>query len=134
MIPGLIFLISFSALLQFFVSYSRSIIAESRCYKLSEQTREICGMKSNLQAGEDFQRLTQLLALCPEAGDDTFKVKTVGFYFYLLGFARTLLGWALPSAAPWIESEWRGCAHVAAVVLDRRIAHNRMLLVDLASQ
>lgn len=120
-------------LLQFFVSYSRSIIAESRDHTLSEQARELCGIRSSLQMGEQFGRLNQLIALCPEANDDGFKVKAVGIYFYLLGFARTFMSWAVPSAGPWIEAERGGCAYVVAVVLDRRIAHNRMMVANLAS-
>jgi hypothetical protein len=133
MIASLIFVVSSLTLLQFFVSYSRSIIAESRGYRLSEQARELCGIKSTLLAGEQFRRLNQLIELCPEADDDGFKVKAVGIYFYLLGFARTFMGWAIPSAGPWIEAERGGCAYVAAVVLDRRIAHNRMMMANLAS-
>jgi len=133
MIAGLIFGVSSLTLLQFFVSYSRSIIAESRGHRLSEQAREICGIKTNSPAVEHFGRLSQLIALCPEVGDDGFKVRTVAVYFYLLGFAKTILSWAFPAANPWIEAERGGCAYVAAVVLDRRIAHNRMIVADLAS-
>jgi type III secretory pathway component EscT len=133
MIAGLIFVVSSLTLLQFFVSYSRSIITESRGHTLSEQARELCGIRSSLLAGEQFGRLNQLMALCPEANDDGFKVKAVGIYFHLLGFARTFIGWAIPSADTWIETERGGCAYVAAVVLDRRIAHNRMMVANLAS-
>jgi len=133
MIASLIFVVSSLTLLQFFVSYSRAIIAESRNHLLSEQARDLCGMKSSLVAGEQFRRLSQLIALCPEANDDGFQVKAVRIYFYLLGFARTVMGWATPSADPWIEAERRGCAYVVAVVLDRRIAHNRMMMANLLS-
>ena len=47
----------------------------------------------------------------------------------LLGVVRMLLGWAAP-AAQWIEAERGGCAYVAAVALDRRIAYNRMLMAQ----
>jgi hypothetical protein len=133
MIAGLIFAVSSLTLLQFFVSYSRSLIAESRNHLLSEQASELCGMKSGLLSGEQFGRLSQLLALCPEANDDGFQVNAVRIYFNLLGFARTAMGWAMPSADPWIEAERRGCAYVVAVVLDRRIAHNRMMMANLLS-
>jgi hypothetical protein len=36
----------------------------------------------------------------------------------------------IPSAAPWIEAERGGCARAAAVVLDRRIAYNRMMMAQ----
>jgi hypothetical protein len=133
MIASLICGISCLTLLQFFVSYSRSIIAESRGHRLSEQAREICGITTTSPDVEHFGRLNQLIALCPEVDDDGFKVRTVSMYFYLLGFAKTFLSWAFPSASPWIEAERGGCAYVAAVVLDRRIARNRMIVANLAS-
>lgn len=133
MIASLIFVVSSLTLLQFFVSYSRSIIVESRNHLLSEQARDLCGMRSGMLAGEQFRRVSQLIALCPEANDDGLQVNAVRIYFHLLGFARTVLGWASASAGPWIEAERRGCAYVVAVVLDRRIAHNRMIMSNLLS-
>lgn len=134
MIAGFIFAISCVALLQFFVSYSRSIIAESLGHRLSEQAMELCGIRSSLLAGKQFGRLSQLIALCPEADDDGFKVKAVVMYYYLLGFAQTFMSPAFPSAGPWIETERDGCAYLAAVVLDRRIAYNRTLMANMASR
>jgi hypothetical protein len=133
MIAGLIFGVSSLMLLQFFVSYSRSIIAESRGHRLSQQALEIFGITASSPDVEHFGRLNQLIALCPEVDDDGFRVKTVTVYFNLLGFAKTFLSWAFPSTSPWIEAERGGCAYVAAVVLDRRIARNRMIAADLAS-
>jgi len=63
MIAAMIFLISFLTLLQFFVSYSRSLIAESRGIELSEQAREICGVYARRVPPDQFQRLLQLIAL-----------------------------------------------------------------------
>jgi hypothetical protein len=133
MIPGLIFGISFLTLLQFFVIYCRSLIAASRTHALSEQAREICGISARPAGGDQFQRLVQLIALCPESGGDAFEVRAVAAYFRMLGWARTLCGWAIPSAATWIESERGGCVYAAAVVLDRRIAFSRTMMANLAS-
>jgi hypothetical protein len=133
MIAALIFGISFLTLLQFFVSYTRSLIAESQGHELSEQTREICGLTAKTVAGDQFRRLLALIALCPETGGTGFEVRAVAIYFRLLGLARLWLNWAIPSAAPWIEAERGGCAYAAAVVLDRRIAYNRMLMTQQAN-
>ena len=134
MIAGLIFGISVMTLLQFFVSYSRSLIAESQGHELSEQAREICGLTAEAVTADQFQRLQQLIALCPEPGGDTLKVRAIALYFRLVGLAHALLSWAIPSAAPWIEAERGGCAYAAAVVLDRRIAHNRMMMAQQSSR
>ena len=133
MIAALIFVVSFLTLLQFFVSYCRSLIVESRRHELSEQTREICGITTRTLAGDQFRRLLQLIALCPESGGDGNKVRAVSVYYRMLNVVRNLSKWAIPSAASWIEAERGGCAYVAAVVLDRRIAHNRMMMAQQAS-
>lgn len=133
MIAGLIFAISFMTLLQFFVSYTRSLIAESRGHELSEQAREICGITAQAVTADQFERLQQLIALCPEPGGDGIEIRAVALYFRLVSLVNILLGWAVPSAAPWIEAERGGCAHAAAVVLDRRIAYSRMMMAEQAN-
>jgi hypothetical protein len=134
MIAALIFAISSLTLLQFFVSYSRSLIAASQEHVLSEQALEICGFTARTAAGEHFGRLLQLISLCPEPGGDGAEVQAVALYFRLLGLARILLSWAIPSAARWIEAERGGCAYAAAVVLDRRIAYNRLMMAEQMSR
>jgi hypothetical protein len=133
MIAALIFGISFLTLMQFFVSYSRALIAESQTRELSEQTREICGITGRMPAGNQFRRLLQLIALCPETRGEGSKVIAVSVYFRLLDFVRALSAWVIPSAQGWVESERSGCAYVAAVVLDGRIAHNRRMMAQQAS-
>lgn len=126
-----IFIISFLILLEFFLSYTRSLIVASRGQELSERARELCGFEAKALAGGQFQRLVLLIALCPETGDDSLEVRAVSLYFHLLGFARTISTWVVPSAGSWIEAERGGCACVAAGVLDRRIAYNLTLMERL---
>jgi hypothetical protein len=128
MIAILIFVISALTLLQFFVSYCHSLIAESRGYELSEQGREISGATGKSIRGDQFGRLLQLIAICPEPGGDRSQVRAVSTYYGMLGLVRTLFGWIEPAVARWIESERGGCAYLAAVMLDRRIAYNRVLM------
>jgi hypothetical protein len=128
MIAILIFVVSALTMLQFFVSYCHSLIAESRAYELSEQGREIAGVTGHSIREDQFRRLLQLIALCPEPGGDSGQVRAVSTYFGMLGLVRTLFGWIEPAVARWIESERGGCAYLAAVMLDRRIAYNRVLM------
>lgn len=132
MIPALICVVSLLTLLQFFVSYSRSLIAESRCVELSAEAREICGVTSGL-ASNQFRRLVKLISLCPQRRGDNRQIRIVAVYFHFLGLVRVLLDWAIPSASRWIESERGGCAYLAAVVLDRRIAYTRMMMAQQSS-
>jgi hypothetical protein len=133
MIPALICVVSCLTLLQFFVSYSRSMIAESRCVALSAEAREICGVTSATATGNQFRRLVKLISLCPERRGDNHQVRIVAAYFHLLGLTRFLLNWAIPATATWIESERGGCAYLAAVVLDRRIAYTRIMMAQQSS-
>ncbi|MBZ5660932.1 MAG: hypothetical protein LAO08_11040 [Acidobacteriia bacterium] len=132
MIAALILAISLLTLLQFFVSYCHSVIAASRRLELSEQAREISGITSRTVRGDQFKRLVQLLALCPEPGGDSTQVRALSAYFNMLGLVRMALSWAAPSALQWIETERGGCAYVAAVALDRRIKYSRMLMAQQA--
>ncbi len=134
MIAALVLVISLLTLLQFFLSYTRSLIAKSRSHELSEQTREICGIRARGMAGDQFRRLLGLIDLCPEPGGDDLQVRAVAIYFGLLGLLGVLAGWVLPSATPWIDAERGGCACVAAMVLDRRIAYSRRLVAQQATR
>ncbi len=134
MIAALIFVISFVTLLQFFVSYCHSLISASRSHELSEHAREISGITARRTVrGDQFKRLQQLLALCPEPGGDSNQVRALSAYFGMLGLVNTLLSSIAPTATQWIEAERGGCAYVAAVALDRRIAYNRMLMAQQSS-
>lgn len=134
MIAALIFTVSFLTLLQFFVSYSHSLVAASLEQELSEQAREICGFSAKTARGDQFDRLLRLIALCPECRENHFEVQAVVLYFRMLSLASLLLRRALPSVARWVDAERGGCAYAAAVALDRRIAHNRMMLIQQSSQ
>jgi hypothetical protein len=128
MIAALIFVLSFTALLQFFVSYCRSILSASRERELSRQTRELTGIAGGGVNGEEFRRLVQLVRLCPEHGDDGQAMAAVRIYYSLLGMIRRAGGRASKSISNWLESERGSCAYFAAVSLDRRIAFSRELM------
>jgi hypothetical protein len=134
MIPGLIFALLFLTLLQFFVSYTHSLIVQSRSHELSEQACQICGFTAKAPAADQFLRLQQLIALCPDPGGDAFEMRAIALYSRLLGLARMILKRVIPSIDHWIEKERRGCAYVAAVALDRRIVYSRMMMTQQESQ
>jgi hypothetical protein len=132
MIASLIFVVAFLTLLQFFVCYCHSVIAASRRFELSEQAREISGVISGTARGDQFHRVLQLLAMCPDPGGDLNRVRALSAYFDMLGVIHMLLSWVAPSASQWVEAQRGGCAYVAAVALDRRIAYSRMLMAQQA--
>ncbi|HXZ12169.1 MAG TPA: hypothetical protein VEG64_07230 [Candidatus Sulfotelmatobacter sp.] len=130
MIAALICVISLAAFLQFFVSYCRSILASSRKVELSDRVREVTGIANENVGADDFDRLLQLVRLCPERADDQAEIRAVGTYYGLLYFVGRLTRPVIPSVAAWVEQERRSCSYFAAVALDRRISYSR----DLFSQ
>ncbi|HUJ29705.1 MAG TPA: hypothetical protein VLY23_00375 [Candidatus Acidoferrum sp.] len=130
MIAALIFVISFAALLQFFVLHCRSILAYSRRVELSDRVREVVGLASQNLAADDFARLLQLVRLCPERGDDHKEIRVVGAYYGLLDVVGRMSRPIVPSVAAWTENERQSCSYFAAVALDRRISYSRDLFTQ----
>ena len=130
MIAAFILVVSTVFLLQFFVTYCRSLIAAYRQVDLSEDAREVTGIEDHIVSGDDFRRLLQLVWLCPEPRDDRLEIGAVRTYYALLGLVRAIGRSMAATIAPWVEREREGCSYFAAVALDRRIAHNRDLMAQ----
>ena len=124
-----IFVFSAAALLQFFISYCRSLIAASSKQVLSSEVKDVTGIQ-RAASGEDFKRVMQLLQLCPESPEDRNSVQAIGAYFRLLNFLRSTLARVAPSMKEWTESERGLCAYFAAVALERRISFSRDMLAQ----
>ena len=132
MMAALIFVFSVAALMQFFVSYCRSLIAASARRALSSDVQDVIGIRQSAN-GDDFARVMQYLYLCPDRREDRNGIKAIGAYFRLLGAIGTVIGKLIPSLRAWTESERSQCAYFAAVALDRRIAHNRDMFAEQMS-
>lgn len=124
-----IFVFSAAALLQFFISYCRSLIAASSKQVLSPEVKDVTGIQ-RFASGEDFKRVMQLLQLCPESPEDRNSVQAIGAYFGLLNFLRSTLARVIPSMRAWTDSERGLCAYFAAVALERRISFSRDMLAQ----
>src|SRR5436853_6299334 len=94
MTAAIIFVISMAALLQFFISYCRSLIAASSKQVLSPEVKDVTGIQK-FASGEDFNRVMQLLQLCPERPKHGNSVHATGGYCKILSF--------LPSTAVRID-------------------------------
>jgi hypothetical protein len=132
MMPAIILIVSLAALLQFFVSYCRSLIAASAKQPLSAEVQDVAGI-SRAASGEDFLRVVQLLQLCPVRSQDRGEIRAIDAYFRLLNFLRSTFGKVAPSLLSWTEVERAQCAYFAAIALERRIAFNRDLLAQQMS-
>jgi hypothetical protein len=134
MIAALILVVSIAAFVQFFVFYTRSVIAASRKHALSENVREITGLSGQTVQATQFGRLVQLAELCPGSGEDQMGIRAVRAYFAGLGLLLSLMSRSpagmISKAARWIEQERDACAYFAATALDQRMAYSRSLLSD----
>jgi hypothetical protein len=124
MMAAIILVCSLAFMLQFFVSYCRSLIAASIKHPLSAEVQDVTGIK-NAATGEDFDRVVQLLQLCPERPEDRSGIQAIGAYFGLLSFMRSSVARIIPSLLAWTETERGQCTYFAAVTLERRIAFSR---------
>jgi hypothetical protein len=132
MIAALIFVVSIAAFIQFFVFYSRSVIAASRKHALSESVREVTGISGEMVEDLQFGRLLQLVELCPGSGSDEMGIRAVRAYFSGLGMLLSLVPQApsgiLSRTVSWLKQERGACAYFAAAALDQRMAYSRTLL------
>jgi hypothetical protein len=129
MMAGIILVSSIVLLLQFFVSYCRSLIAASSKKVLSPEVRDVTGI-SKTATGEDFARVMQILQLCPEPPEDRKSIRAIGAYFRLLNLLRSTVARMVPSMRTWTDSERGHCAYFAAVALERRISFSRDMLAQ----
>jgi hypothetical protein len=129
MMAALIFVVSLTTLLMFFISYCRSLMASSTRHALSKEVRDVTGIPASASGG-DFIRVRQLLRLCPDRAEDRTALQAVGIYYEILGLLGNTVARFVPSLQFWTEQERAGCANFAVVVLDRRIAFSREILAQ----
>ena len=129
MMAAVILICSLVLMLQFFVSYCRSLIAASAKEPLPIEVQEVTGI-SRTASPDDFSRVIQLLNLCPDRPEDRSSLRAVGAYYHFLRFVRATLALAMPSLKQWTDNERSHCAYFAAVALGRRIAFSRDLLAQ----
>ena len=129
MMAALILVFSLVVMLQFFISYCRSLIAASAKEALTQEVQDVTGISRDASP-EDFSRVLQLLNLCPERPDDRRDLRAVGAYYRFLNFVRSTVALAVPSLKSWADRERSQCSYFAAVALGRRIAFSRNLLAE----
>jgi hypothetical protein len=129
MMAAVILVCSLVFLLQFFISYCRSIIAASAKETLSVEVQEVTGIQRTA-APEDFTRVVQLLHLCPDRPEERGQLRAVGAYYGILGFVRYTIARVAPSVKSWADRERAQCTYFAAVALGKRIAFSRELLAQ----
>ena len=133
MIVALICVISLAALAQVFVSYCRSALASARKADLSERFWEVADFENRAISADDFDRIFQLVRLCPDYDDGRGDIRTVGVYCHLLEAIGRAAEKLMPGVAAWSVRERQECSLYAAVALDRNISSSRELFTQHAS-
>ena len=129
MMAALILVVSVVIFLQFFVFYCRSLIAVSSKQPLSPEVQDVTGIQRTA-SGEDFNRVMQLLHLCPERPEDRKGIQAIGAYFGMLSFLGSTIARLVPSMKAWTELERGHCTYFAAIALERRISFSRDMLAQ----
>jgi len=132
MMAAFILACSIVFLLQFFISYCRSLIASSVREQLSQEVQDVTGM-ARPATEEEFARVVQLLQLCPERPEERGEISLIRAYFRMLGVIRATVARVMPSLERWTSTERGQCTHFVAVVLGRRIAFSRNLFAQQMS-
>ena len=127
MIAAIIFALSCVTLAEFFVSYCRSQITESKLTSLAQDTIELAGVCHRSVPGSEFKRLTRLARLCPAGNGDRGSLRAIRVYYATLSCVEVIVRLLAPGRAGILDREKAGCAYFAAAALDRRIAFSRAM-------
>jgi len=122
MIPVVILMFSAMALVQFFLSYARSILATYAVVEISPATLNLIGVQASEIRGQEFHRLLNLVRLSPNPGDDKWDLRVVRSYYGIVNMIGGLACLFAPSVCKWRDRESDLCSKFAVAVLDRRIA------------
>jgi hypothetical protein len=120
MIPLLIFVLSVSALAQFFIAYCRSLLRMYGKVELSDPGRRLAGLDGNGLEAAAFPRIMRMVREYPDPADDGAEVVSIRVYYVLLRVLCMACG-VWPALRYWVAAEREDCAHFAAVALDRRV-------------
>lgn len=133
MISALIAGASLVALGPLFVSYCGTLLASARKLDLSDRVSALSDMSGRRISADDFDRILQLVRLCPEYDADRAGVRSIAIYYRVIYALGRIFGSTSPALAAWTERERADCSHFAAVVLDRCISSSRSLFTQQAS-
>src|ERR1700682_6627442 len=113
MIAALIFIFALAALLQFSISYCRSLINSYAQVVLSPDARECAALQSGPVCGEDFGRLLGMVRRSNVPGDDTAELGVARIYYLFVSTLRALCP-ATTATDQWVAHGRRLCRHLRA--------------------
>lgn len=118
----LMFVFSVGALIQFAISYCRTLLLNSSELEISKRVLEVTGFAAGNYTSSDFDRVMQLIRFAPQLRDDAAQMRAISVYYRLTRVASALVSPLSREASRWFESELSRCTQFAVVALDRRVA------------
>jgi hypothetical protein len=128
MISLLVCAISVLAVIQFLITYCRSILTAASRVELSERTLKAAGLPVPEPAEKEFERLMQLAELCPMPGKSIPETDVIVAYHNALGIVHQVAEGRSKAVERWVVRERARCTYFAAVHLDQRLAFTQDLL------
>src|ERR1700683_117327 len=132
MIATLIAVVSLAALAQVFASYCRSVLASAGKVELSSRVMALTGVEGSIPVAGDFDRVLQLVRLCPTHDADRAGVHAIVTYYRLVQYLGRVLGPMYPDVIAWTGQEAMTCSHFASAVPEQFIPPSRSLFAEQA--
>ena len=116
------FVFSVGALVEFALSYCRTLLLSSSELEISKRALEVTGLATGNYTPSDFGRVMQLIRFAPQMQDDAAQMRAISVYYRLTRVASALVSPLSREASTWLDRELSRCTHFAVLALDRRIA------------
>jgi hypothetical protein len=128
MFSTLILIAATVGLMQFGISYWRSLIAGIAARPLSERFRVASGLSHAVPGAEDFGALLSFHRMTPGIERRSSSLRGIQIYYAVVG---ALCG--LPALRRWAQSEMVTCARYVAVLVDQRLEQNFACAAEMRS-
>jgi hypothetical protein len=128
MFSTIILIAAAAGLMQFGISYWRSLIAGVAAQPLSERFRMASGLNHAVPGSEDFGALLSFHRMTPGIEQRSSSLRGIQIYYSLVN---ALCG--LPALRRWAQSEMTTCARYVAVLVDQRLEQNFACAAEMRS-
>jgi hypothetical protein len=128
MFSTLILIAATVGLMQFGISYWRSLIAGIAAQPLSDRFHVASALDHQVPQAEDFGALLSFHRMTPGIERRTSSLRGIQIYYGIVGALR-----GLPALRQWAQSEMTTCARYVAVLVDQRLEQNFACAAEMRS-
>ena len=128
MISVVMLIAALVGLLQFGVSYWRSMLASTAAQPLSERFCTASGLRHGRPSGGDFSTILSLHRLTPGLDNQPSRLHGLQAYYSVVDALHKL-----PVLNQWGHSEMNTCARYLAVLVDQRLSNNLACAAEMRS-